>query len=275
MATSDAFLRIGPSVGAGDPPPTGWTLVTACECLILVGLTGVGKTTALEQLARALPGFLLLPDRRALTDLLMIPFVQRRDGLAVEPVTDRSLRFDYTRRYRQMFPGGMAYAMSQLSVSPEAAAGLVVFDGLRGENEVRHAAELMPHARFLMLDTPDLVRIQRLVTRRDAFDAVTPPAGTAGADESTSLASLGVGELAEILGETEQRELLRWVQDGEASGEELAAKARIVLAERRNYDPDATRAALAESAAGRTLVVDTSLHSPEEIARRTARWLAV
>jgi hypothetical protein len=271
---SDGFSEISPGVGVGGPLPDGWVPVTDCECLVLVGLTGVGKSTVLSRLSDGPMDLLMLPDRRALTDLLMIPYVQRMDGLPVEPVRDRTTRFDLTRRYRQRFAGGMAHAMSGLSLSRRAAARAAVFDGLRGANEVSHAAELMPQARFLMLDAPDWVRIQRLVSRRDGFDSVASSASSAGSGTvMDSLAALGVSELLDIVDDTEASKLMDMVRDGTVSVDELAATARIVAAERRNYDPTATQEALVSAAPERTLVVDTSVLSPDDIVQRTVQWL--
>ena len=84
-----------------------------------------------------------------------------------------------------------------------------------------------------------------------------------------------VPELREILAAEELREVEQWVRSGEVSVDELAAKARIVLAERRNYDPDATREALEATAGARALVVDTAALSPREIAQRVVGWLGV
>ena len=41
-----------------------------------------------------------LPDRRALTDRIIIPEMQEAAGEPVEPVSDRARRFAYTRDYR-------------------------------------------------------------------------------------------------------------------------------------------------------------------------------
>ena len=83
------------------------------KLLILVGLTGTGKTTAVNALRGQGCRFLLLPNRRDLTDRLIIAHLQQRDGVPVAPVPDRTQRFAYTRRYRELYPGGMAYAVGE------------------------------------------------------------------------------------------------------------------------------------------------------------------
>lgn len=272
------FSRIEPHVGTGTLAPDGWSPVAECDCLILVGLTGVGKTTVLACLSSALDNATLLPDRRTLTDRLMIPFVQELDRLPREPVSDRSRRFDYTRRYRNQFAGGMAHALSQLSVSPEISPNLLLFDGLRGENEIRHAAGLLPKARFLMLDTRDAVRIRRLLFRNDAFDTIAPDRTGAAASSDVAqatLSDLGISDLADLLTASEQQQLMDWLASGEVAAEDLIGKAKIVLAERSNYDPAATRNALLQAAPERTLIVDASVLPPDEIVERTLDWLGI
>src|SRR5690606_16186401 len=43
--------------------------------IVLVGLTGAGKTTTVERLQATLPLAAVLPDRRALTDRLILPLM--------------------------------------------------------------------------------------------------------------------------------------------------------------------------------------------------------
>ena len=58
--------------------------------------------------------------------------MQVADGVAVAPVSDHGQRFAYTRRYRELYEGGMAHALTQLWVG-DGAPNLLVFDGLRGQ----------------------------------------------------------------------------------------------------------------------------------------------
>ena len=81
------------------------------ELLILVGLTGTGKTTTVNALRGVGLNFSLLPNRREITDEFIIGYLQKLDGEPVAPVTDRTERFVYTRRFREMFAGGMAEAL--------------------------------------------------------------------------------------------------------------------------------------------------------------------
>ena len=56
------------------------------------------------------------------------------------------------------------------------------------------------------------------------------------------------------------------VSRGEVDGAELAAKIAIVVAERRNYDPNAAAEILQRQAPDRAVVIDTTAHSPAAVA---------
>src|SRR5215203_3654041 len=129
------FQTIVPSLAIGAERAEGWRSISALPLVVLVGVTGVGKSTLLDQLVQHEASYLLLPDRRDLTDQLIISAMQVADGLPIVPVTDRGQRFAYTRRYREQFEGGMAHALTQLWVNDDAPT-LLLFDGLRGANEV-------------------------------------------------------------------------------------------------------------------------------------------
>ncbi len=139
------FAELGPGVGIGAPAPGGWESVADCPLLVVVGVTGAGKSTALQAVSAAGLDYCLLPDRRALTDRLIIPRMQAGAGEELRPVSDRRRRFEYTRAYRQENAGGMAHALAQLWIDPAVQDGALLFDGLRGADEVTHAATLLPH----------------------------------------------------------------------------------------------------------------------------------
>lgn len=255
------FVELGDGVGIGMPP-RGWSPVAQRPLLILVGVTGVGKSTAVGALQAAGLRFDLLPNRRDVTDWVLIPAVQRMRGEPIEPVSDRTRRFALTRRYRERHPGGMAHALSQLCVPAVSDdADWLLFDGLRGENEVRAAAEALPRAWFLCLHAPDAVRVRRLLGRADAFDAVGETGRGATAVGNPSLTN-------DILTDAQVSALLADVDAGQFSLAQLEATLTIVRAERQNYDPDATLAALERCAPARTLRLDTAVHSPADLAQQ-------
>lgn len=269
--TAKPFEEIAPGLGYGQQRPPDWYDLADFPLVILVGVTGVGKSATVDAMTESLH-FTLLPNRRTLTDRLIIAPMRAADGMPVKPVQDREQRFAYTRRYREEHPGGMAHALTNLAVDVARHQNLLLFDGLRGVNEVSHAVRALPAALFVLLEAPDVVRVERLLARNDAFDQV-------GSDESrsddsaqmTSFADLGLTEVAEIFDDVEEARLLALVNEGEANAADLVAKLRIVIEERRNYDPAATRTALIDLAPTRTLAIDTTRHSPAEAAKRIAR----
>ena len=244
---------------------------------MLVGVTGVGKSTALAALLSGNGILKLLPDRREVTDAVMILPVTGG------PVGDREARFELTARYRALHPGGMAQALGSLCADPETWSGPLVFDGLRGKGEVEYAAAHFPAWRFVSLHAPDAVRVRRLLGRADAFDQVAGDRVTgdrvtgiqaagnqnSGLDVRAELAALkGVYE---VFGAAELDTLAELVGEGHSAAEVLA-KTRIVVSERRNYDPQAARAALWLLPAERWLDLDTDLNTPDEVARRIQAW---
>ena len=198
--------------------------------LILVGLTGTGKTTTINALRDAGLDFTLLPNRRAITDEFIIKHLQELDNKPVMPVTDRIERFAYTRRFRELYSGGMAEALKLLIVNGQLSIvnenSLLLFDGLRGENEITHAINSLPEAKFLFLHAPNEVRVNRLLNRGDDFDKVE-------------------------------------------NADEVEAKWAIVQAERENYDPDATLGALKSLAPEQLIFADTTELTPDQIAEIT------
>ena len=270
------FTEFAPGVGAGEQCPDDWYRIADLPLAILVGVTGVGKSTTVNALAAHFD-FTLLPDRRTLTDQMIISAMQIADGESNTPVTDRSRRFDFTRRYREANPGGMAHALAGIVVDPEVHPGLLLFDGLRGVNEVEYAIEALPLARFIVLDAPDVVRVQRLLGRNDSFDQVDLGSNDAAfADgQLSAFADLGLDNADAIFASTDEAQLLALVNSGEVSIDDLVAKLHIVIEERRSYDPVATRALIMDLAPFRSVVVDTTEHSPEGAATLISRKLEI
>ena len=266
--TLPLFTRLTADVGFGTPPLERWQPIAARPLLVLVGVTGVGKSTTLQALSHAGLAYHLLPDRRALTDRILIPQMQEAAGEPVEPVSDRARRFGYTRDYRARHPGGMGEALASLFVDAEVTPGLLLFDGLRGANEVTFATNALPAAHFVVLEAPDVVRVIRLMGRNDPFDAIAMRGEGQAPPHAARFADLGVPDAVALLTDQEQRALLEMVNAGEVSEADLQAALAIVVEERRNYDPTATRRALEEAAADRTLVVDTVADAPHDVALR-------
>ncbi|WP_291429958.1 ATPase [Deinococcus sp.] len=228
---------------------------------VLVGLTGVGKSTALAALTAADAGVRVLPDRREVTDAVMIL------PLAGAAVRDREERFRLTAQYRQAHPGGMAQALGSLLADTGHWGQTPVFDGLRGLDEVRFAAQSFPAWRFVALGAPDTVRVRRLLGRADAFDQVGGAQG--GTTLRESLADLKGA--AEVFTPQELDALAELPAQGFAP-DDVLAKVKIVVSERRNYDPVAAEAFLRTLPPARALVLDTVALDPAGVARAVRTW---
>jgi hypothetical protein len=243
------------------------------KLIFLMGLTGVGKSTAVSALQRSGVPLTLLPNRRALTDELIIPEMQRAAGRPVQAVTDRLERFELTRRYRERYPGGMVHALGHylegrhLETHPGEGQGTVVFDNLRGLDEARAATQTFPGARFVLLDAPPLVRLLRLVGRHDRFDQV---AATRLENSSFAKQLRALDGLEAVF---DASELARLEARGVPEGDLLKA-VRIILGETRNYDMAAAAAYLRDVKDARSfLQLDTAAIPVDEVQARIQGWL--
>ena len=245
-------MLLTPSVLVGTKPQTGFNALGDCPMLVLVGVTGVGKSTTLEALHRHGLGFQALPDRREITDAVIF---------AGERVTDRAERFGRTAAFRRAHPGGMAQALERISV---ALTPPILFDGLRGLAEVSYAAQAFPLTRFVALDAPDTVRVSRLLGRGDAFDALHTSSG----DASTLELLHAIEGVHAVFSFPQLISLAALPQ----APSEIAAKVGIVVTERQHYDPVSTNAYLKALPNQRALYANTALEPAEAVAQRIAAW---
>ena len=72
--------------------PEGFLPLTRLPVIIMVGLTGVGKSTVIDLLGKEV-AFTLLPNRRALTDEIIIASLQKEAGEPIRPVTELTFIF--------------------------------------------------------------------------------------------------------------------------------------------------------------------------------------
>jgi hypothetical protein len=266
--------EIEPYLGPERPVPPGWQPIAAMPLLIMVGGMGAGKSTTVNALAAAGCAFRLLPNRRTLTNLLIVAPLQREDNLPAQ-ILDRTGRLPYIRRYRERYPAGLAHAIADLFIRLDhrdtTCNHLLVFDGLRGEDEIRYAVEALPLARYVMLNTPDIVRIERILERRDPYDRFSsePWGGNPSfrSDAVQSFAAIGEPGAATVFTAEEEQRLVAMVREGYVSVDEMRDKLRLIVTERSLYRLEDTMAALEALAPERTHVIDTTRYSPAQIAQ--------
>lgn len=235
------------------------------QLVFIVGLTGVGKSSALA--AMRLPvGAQLLPNRRELTDRIIIPQAQRLAGELPAPVSDRLERFRLTARYREAFPGGMVHALSEYLAARPELAGTLIFDNIRGLAEVEAALARFAEARFALLDAPPMVRLMRLVARNDRFDQAAVRLENTAFIENL-LAIEGVAEVFDPY------EVARLAASGTSDAEILKA-VQIIVAEQRHYAAAPVIARLQQLPEARRLILDTSTMPLAMVAGELERWLA-
>lgn len=265
------------SLDGPDLQPT-YPRLTNLPLIIMVGLTGVGKTTTLQSLADRGLEFYLLPNRRQITDQFVIAQLQQASGQPVQPVTDRLERFSYTARYREQYPGGLAYALSRLAITEPLLQDVsLIFDGLRGLNEVQHAASYFPQARFIVLDAPDRVRLSRLLTRGDQFDVVAQTIPSSAAND-LYITLTTIPDIQQVFDEATLTDIASLPDKTDLTAEAIIKKTKIIVEERRNYDSQAAQQYLchhvpAGSSFNRVLMVDTATYPPEIVGQQIAAYL--
>lgn len=235
--------------------------------LFIVGQTAVGKSTSLEALFAKQSSLLLLPNRRVLTDAMIIPEMLKDSGKQ-GPVTDRLERFTLTAAYRQKYASGIIHALkSYLAKTSLPTEVDVVFDNIRGLTECQAALEAFPQARFVFLFAPAMVRLKRLLGRKDAFD--TTPIELTSLSLRENLAAIpGLDEVFEVA------ELLALQKQLKLSSEELLAAVQILLTEQQHYQAEAAahylKARLSEK---QLLYLDTSLLGLADVSQKIGDWL--
>jgi len=256
-------VRVDLSRPPAAPPP-------GQRLLVMVGLTGSGKTATVGALARSGAVHAVLPDRRALTDHVILPAMT---GDPAHRVTDRIERFRLTAAFRERHPGGMGEVLTHLSV--DTGAGWMVFDGVRGAAEVSAAVDL-PDAFFAALEAAPEVRIARISLRGDPFDQAAldeeaPPPAAVGAPGIVEV--LEAQGALDLLDRDRMARLAGILSDAGADPVAVGTATSIVVEESRHYDPAAALAVLRARAAARTIVVDTARDGVDDVVRRIAERL--
>jgi dephospho-CoA kinase len=231
--------------------------------LFISGLTGVGKSSTLKTLS-SFTDYILLPNRRDLTDQIIIPEVLQAEGKPLMPVKDRLERFRITAEYRKKHRGGILQALQvYLTQQP---SGAYIFDNIRGLDECKAAVEAFPQARIIFLDAPPLVRLQRLLGRNDSFDHIHRDL-----DTSSLLEQL---QKLENIQETFEVEQIAKLKTPDLDDNKLIDAVAIILAEQKNYNAtDAAQYLKNLLSPSQLLYLDTSTMPIAEVTKQIQEWL--
>lgn len=271
------FEELCEGLGLGDEVPLGWQRLADQSMIILVGGMGSGKSTLLKALQRTTFPHYLLPDRRVLTSALIVAPQLRAAGLPVQTLS-RAERLPYIWRYQEEHPAGMAYAISQLWVDANSISGPIIFDGLRGEEEVCFALKYLPKASFYCLSCPARVRLERLLIRHDPYDSFGPNnLKLAEAPEKFSDLGLDHTQLERadrIFTVQDQQTLLDLVRGGQVTSLELRQRLSLLLEEVNLYNIPEAISILEQEGGKRVLVINTQHNLPEAVTTRLMVWLS-
>lgn len=237
-------------------PETGFTPLPDVPVLMVVGLTGTGKSTTLARLGEMRGTGTLrycddIPDRRELADLIVIPTAQAIAGEEVRPVKDREQRFELTRRFAQQFnAGGSAAVYGWLYYQWDGHTPLLS-DGLRGPGEIAYALKHYPRWQVCELWVDPVTRLRRLSHREDRFDFL------ANSSELRDLSFLPKGRRLEVM---------RLLESGE-----VTPKAVITArAEAQNYGGAAYDA---DNRTPRYRCIQIDDMTPDEVAKAVVEFM--
>lgn len=265
FSTNGDFQYLESYLGTGANPPDGWQPLKSFPFLILVGGVGAGKSTTVDALKNQGLDFLLLPNRREITNKLIITPLLREDNSSIRTLK-RSERLPYVLRYQQRHPAGVAYALSQLFLDPQQIPVTLFFDGLRGEEEIPFAIETFPKTMFIALEANNQDRLLRLIERKDPYDSIHPTQPDL--KEREVITILGMPEASSILSPDQEKEILSLIQKGSLDPKEVEEKIHILSEERSLYDVSRAIRLLTTLAPKRTLVIDTTQFPPTTVANQ-------
>jgi hypothetical protein len=254
-----------PHISIDALAPEDWRPLAAYPLLIIIGLTGVGKSSALQRLVHGLAPIALLPDRRFLTEQQVVAPLQRQEHQMQRPVS-RLDRFPYVRQFLERHPGGMAEILTRITVDPAQTPALFVFDGLRGPHEIAHALAHFPLARFAEFTAPPMLRLERLLARNDPHDQLAVAAQYDSGRSELTFASLGLPDAHGLFTAAEERVLCAQAAENPGRAIALQRVLAIMAQEYALYAPDAAHTMLAALEPGRVAFIDTAKCTPGEAA---------
>ncbi len=236
------------------------------KIIFIVGQTAVGKSSTLEALFKNQPSLHLLPNRRELTDEIIIPEMLMDAGKELTPIKDRVERFALTAAYRKKYQTGMIHALKLFLDKGTIPQTSLVFDNIRGLEECQGALETFHGARFIFLYAPPLVRLKRMLGRKDAFDTTEHVPSDASFKEKLeaipeAVKTFGLGPLLNLYNSgTPEDVLLNGI--------------KIISTEVQNYNAEQAAGFLKTHLDDRQLLyLDTSQLGIDEVSQKIQDWL--
>lgn len=263
MEQDKKHIYITSNLCYGNPPSNEWISLDKSKLIIISGLTGVGKTSVIRDLLNSGGSYLLLPNRRELTDKVIIPpYVGEKK---IETL-NRLERFEISRKFRADNPGGMGFVISKLYMPQESLKDhTIIFDNLRGENEIRFGIKHFPDAFFISLYASPLVRLRRLIKRKDAFDKLN--SNTLAKEIEKKNFPAGFYDLIT------REEFENEVYENRFDLDEAVEAVRIINKEHKNYNALVTNTLLENELSGNYVVLNTDSLSLKEIQKIVVKKL--
>jgi deoxyadenosine/deoxycytidine kinase len=142
--------------------------LASANCIIIAGFSGCGKSTLTKLLLGRLSNYYNIPERRILTDKFIINPLMEKYNLK-ENFLIRKNRINLVNFFKNNTPEGIVYFLKNIYLSPLKYDGYI-FDGIRGDDEIKAALECFPNAKIIHLTASEEVRKERIYSRNDSFD---------------------------------------------------------------------------------------------------------
>ena len=142
--------------------------IISSNIVFIAGFSGTGKSTLVDGLNMHLDSK-IIPNRREITTKCIINPSIENFSIAPE-VNRRTERLNFVKKFKINNPEGVLYFFKKMY--SKINFNSFVFDGIRGEEEIRSAINCFSNSRIIHLTASSSVRKQRLLKRADNFDII-------------------------------------------------------------------------------------------------------
>ena len=138
--------------------------------IFIAGFAGSGKSTLIKRLLENLTNFTEIPERRIITFKGIIEPYTSYFNLPCD-FNKREERINIVKNYKKDIPEGIVYVLKHIRITKNISANFI-FDGIRGEEELKNVLKTFKKAKIIILNTSKKVRLQRIIERKDPFDQI-------------------------------------------------------------------------------------------------------